>query len=71
MSEYKIRMDTYAPGLKPKKNKEDLGKLKDLYHDFEEKLKNFDDRLAELGVEKIVINIIRKGGFADDDWGNG
>ena len=66
MANYKIRMDTYAPGLKPKRNPEDKKKLKKLISDFESRLIGLDDEMLEMGVERIVIDIIKKGGLADD-----
>ena len=66
MGNYKIRMDTYAPGLKPRKDKKDHDKLKKLCADFESRLSGLDEEMTELGVERIMLDIVRKGGLADD-----
>ena len=66
MSEYKFRVDTYAPGLKPRTNEEDEKKIKQLYSHLSSKLQGVEQELIELGVERIVIDVIKKGGLADD-----
>lgn len=63
---YKVKVDTYAPGLRPKYNPGDLAKLKSLYSDFENRMDGIEKDWEELGVEKIVITIVKKGGLADD-----
>ena len=67
INDYKIQVDTYAPGLKPKSNPEDMAKIKELYSDLEQRLKGIDAALSNCNVEKAVINIVKRGGLADDD----
>ena len=64
---YKIQADTYAPGLKPKSNPEDMEKIKDLYSKLENRLSGIDEELDNCMVEKLVISVIKKGGVADED----
>lgn len=66
-NDYKIRVDTYAPGLKPKSSEEDMAKIKDLYSDLEGRFKGIEPKLLDCQVEKIVVNIIKRGGIADED----
>lgn len=63
---YKFQVDTYAPKLKPKTNPEDKDALKTLYSHFTARLNDLDEELEGLGVEKIVITIIKRGGLADE-----
>ena len=66
-NDYKIRVDTYAPGLKPKSNEEDMAKIKDLYSDLEGRFKGIEPKLLDCKVEKLVVDIIKRGGIADDE----
>ena len=65
--DYKIRVDTYAPGLKPKSNEEDMNKIKDLYSDLERRFEGIEPKLLDCKVEKLVVDIIKRGGLADED----
>ena len=63
--DYKIKVDTYAPGLKPKSNEEDMQKIKDLYSDLESRFDGIEAKLLDCNVEKLVVNIVKRGGVAD------
>lgn len=64
---YKIKVDTYAPGLKPKSNEEDMNKIKDLYSDLESRFDGVESKLLDCKVEKLVVDIVKRGGPADED----
>ena len=64
---YKIKVDTYAPGLKPKTNKADMNKIKNLYSDLESRFKGIEAKLLDCQVEKLVVDIVKRGGPADED----
>ena len=66
-NDYKVQVDTYAPGMKPKSNPEDMAKIKELYSDLETRLKGISESLTNCKVEKAVIKIVKRGGIADDD----
>lgn len=63
--DYKIKVDTYAPGLKPKSNEEDMQKIRDLYSDLEGRFDGIEAKLLDCNVEKLVVNIVKRGGVAD------
>ena len=63
--DYKIKVDTYAPGLKPKSNEKDMQKIRDLYSDLESRFDGIEAKLLDCNVEKLVVNIVKRGGVAD------
>lgn len=67
LSNYRIQADTYAPGLKPKSNPDDMKKIRALYSKLETRLDGLDADLEECKVEKLVLSVIKKGGIADED----
>lgn len=65
--DYKVRVDTYAPGLRPKYNPDDHAAIIELYSDLESRLDGIDEKFKKLGVERIVVDIVKRGGLADDE----
>lgn len=65
--DYKIKVDTYAPGLRPKSNEADMEKIKELYSDLESRFEGIEEKLLDCQVEKLVVNIVKRGGAADDE----
>lgn len=65
---YKIKVDTYAPGLKPKSRPEDKDKIKKLYSALENRFKDVEEDLENCKVEKLVVTIVKRGGIADEDY---
>lgn len=66
LNKYKIKADSYCPGLKPKSNPEDMKKIKELYSKLETRLKGIEPEFEKCGVEKFVITIVKRGGVADE-----
>lgn len=64
---YKIKVDTYAPGLRPRFVEKDKKAIQDLYLNFESRFNGVESQLEDLGVEKLVITFIKRGGVADED----
>lgn len=58
---YKIKVDTYAPGLKPKSNEADMAKIKDLYSDLESRFKGIEDKLLDCQVERLIVDMVKRG----------
>lgn len=65
-NKYKIQVDTYAPGLKPRTDENDMKSIKTLYSHLEDRFDGVEQELDELGIERIVIDIIKRGGLADE-----
>lgn len=65
--DYKIKVDTYSPGLKPRSNEADMEKIKKLYSDLENRFDGVEEGLVDCKVEKLVVTIVKRGGIADDD----
>lgn len=64
---YKITVDAYAPKLKPKSNTADMKQIQALYSDLENRFDGIEDQLLNLGMERLVIDIVKRGGIVDDE----
>lgn len=66
-SEYKFKADLYAPALKPKSNPKDKDRIQAIYGIIEDRLRGIEKDLKACSVEKLVIDITKRGGVADED----